>query len=235
VILLPKGGYLPRFAARSSPDARAAPEPAAEAVSRRTRARLHWQAGLFGLLAAGALGAGWWARHGAPAPGEPPLLRLEVELKADGMLGSEPGPAFALSSDGSRLVFVARDGQGLAHLYTRRLDQSDNARIPGTEGARSPFLSPDGRWVGFWADGKIKRAPVEGGAPVVLGDATDMLGASWGTGGQIVAALNPTGRLWMIPEGGRRAARRPRPLGGSGAPALAADPARWAGGALTPC
>ena len=61
---------------------------------------------------------------------------------------------------------------------------------------------PDGRWVGFWADGKLKKVAVDGGSPVILCDASDLLGASWGEGDIIIAALGAPGQLWRIPAGG---------------------------------
>ena len=226
VIELPKGSYVPRFVPRFVP--RAAPptvgaavtepavaepavaepavaEPAVAADWRPTTAQSsrHVRIAVGAVIAlAIAVAVATWTRSPGPPLANASLLRFDVELNSDGVLGSEVGPDVALSTDGTRLVFVARDTAGLAHLYTRRLDQPAAVRLPGTDGARVPFLSPDGRWVGFWAEGKVKRVPVDGGSPVVLCDATDMLGASWGEDGSIVAALSPTGRLWRIPETG---------------------------------
>jgi serine/threonine-protein kinase len=84
----------------------------------------------------------------------------------------------------------------------RRLDQPNIIELPETDGARSPFISPDGRWAGFWAAGKLKKTPLDGGAPVVLCDATDLLGASWEEEHTIIAALNPTSKLWRISAAG---------------------------------
>lgn len=137
-----------------------------------------------------------------------PLQQFDIDLRVDATLGAELGPDAVLSADGSRLVFVARDSAGVSHLYVRRLAEPTPVRLAGTEGARMPFLSPDGRWVGFWSEGKIRRTAVDGGSPTVLCDAPDMLGASWGDDGEIIAAISPTGRLWHIPEAGGS----PRPL-----------------------
>jgi Tol biopolymer transport system component len=74
-----------------------------------------------------------------------------------------------ISPDGSTLAFVARKGGTEApQLYVRRLDQDQlQARVlPGTEGASSPFFSPDGQWLGFFnglANGKLNIVPVAGG------------------------------------------------------------------------
>jgi serine/threonine-protein kinase len=84
----------------------------------------------------------------------------------------------------------------------RELDRADTIRLAGTEGARGPFFSPDGRWLGFWADAKLKKIAAGGGAPVVLCDASDLLGASWGDGNTIIAAIGAPGQLSRIPAAG---------------------------------
>jgi Tol biopolymer transport system component len=206
IIELPKGSYVPRFVARP-PAAMAASHAANAATSAiaepaRTGSRFGFGVVAAGIvLAAAVIVAARMHSSAGSVPAALPL-RFEVELKSDGLLGSEVGADVALSSDGSRLVFTARDAEGLAHLYTRRLDQSVAVKLPGTDGGRVPFLSPDGHWVGFFAGGKVKRIAVDGGSPVVLCDATDLLGASWGEDGTIIAALNPSNRLWRIPETG---------------------------------
>ncbi len=77
--------------------------------------------------------------------------------------------AMAISSDGRFVVYSAIEEnpgpQAKPQLYLRRMDQSEAKPIAGTEGGINPFLSPDNRWVGFWADGKLKKVPVEGGVP----------------------------------------------------------------------
>ena len=113
------------------------------------------------------------------------------------MVGSEVGPDIVLSPDGTRIVFVARGGDGIARLHTRRLAEPTVNELPGTEGARVPFLSPDGQWVGFWASGHLKKTAIAGGSPLVLCDAVDLLGGSWGDDGNIIAAVS-FGRLARV-------------------------------------
>jgi WD40-like Beta Propeller Repeat len=74
--------------------------------------------------------------------------------------------------------------------------------MPGTEGVRGPFFSPDGSWIGFWAAGKLKKINVSGGSPVVLCDAPDLLGASWGENDQIIAAFGGPALLRISAAGG---------------------------------
>jgi serine/threonine-protein kinase len=200
VIQLPRGSYMPRFERKRVLPEVAAREPEAAAARAPAIQPFVWATVGAVLLGGGLATVAWMraTRDGAKTP----LQQFEVELNVDGTLGSDVGPDVVLSRDGNRLLFVARDSAGRSHLYMHRLDQAAPSILPGTEGARVPFLSPDGRHVGFWSDGKVKRLPVEGGSPVVLCDAADLLGASWGEDGSIVAALNPTGKLWRIPEMG---------------------------------
>jgi Tol biopolymer transport system component len=67
-------------------------------------------------------------------------------------------------------VFVAQQS-GQTRLFIRKLDQLQASPLAGTEGAASPFFSPDGNWVAFFADGKLKKSSVTGGAAVTLCDA----------------------------------------------------------------
>jgi serine/threonine-protein kinase len=133
-----------------------------------------------------------------------PLVRLEVYLGPDVSLGSSTGPAVILSPDGTRLVFVSQASDGTRRLYARRLDQPKAGQLSGTEGAYAPFFSPNGEWVGFFAQGKLKKARIDGGEPVSLCDAPTGRGASWGEDGNIIAALDPLAGLSQVPsEGGK--------------------------------
>ena len=103
--------------------------------------------------------------------------------------------AMAISGDGRFFVYsaIAEDPgpQVKSQLYLRRSDQLEGKPIAGTEGGISPFLSPDDRWVGFWAGelfvgGKLMKVSIDGGVPVTLCDAMWPYGASWGHDNSIV-------------------------------------------------
>lgn len=128
-------------------------------------------------------------------------------------------PSVAISRDGSRLVYAAAHGD-LTRLYLRRLDRFGAAPIPGTEGGRAPFFSPDGERVGFFADGALKVVPVRGGEPRILVPAVwtpraeGALSGSWEADGRILLSYpgaDVGSSLWEVPEGGGEPMRLTRP------------------------
>ncbi len=147
------------------------------------------------------IGLALWKWNRLPKPVEPRLLTFEVELKVPGVVGSVVGTDVIISPDGTRLVFASQGSDGVSHLNVHQLDRSQTRELPGTEGARAQFFSPDSGWVGFWAAGRLKKTPLDGGSPIVLSEATDLRGASWAEDDSIVAALGD-GKLWRIPASG---------------------------------
>jgi serine/threonine-protein kinase len=136
------------------------------------------------LAAAAALGA-WHLKPAAPAK-LIPMARLALSLGSSAPLAGLDFPALALSPAGSHLAYVA-SVDGRERLVLRALGEPLGMPIPGTEGARSPFFSPDGQWVGFFAGGKLKKVAVRGGEPVSLCNAPNAHGATW-VGRRIVFA-----------------------------------------------
>jgi Tol biopolymer transport system component/DNA-binding winged helix-turn-helix (wHTH) protein len=78
----------------------------------------------------------------------------------------------AVSPDSRMLAFVGIDPDGKTRLWVRQLSSLKAELVPGTEGAVSPFWSPDSRSIGFFADGKLKRSDLNGGPPQILCDAS---------------------------------------------------------------
>jgi hypothetical protein len=207
VIVLPKGGYVPHFQARNvaASSARSPADVDTVAGSEPARATRHRPVTLLaaaGVAVLSVLATGVWLARRGISPLDQPLSQFEVELGSGASLGSEVGTDVVLTRDGTRLAYVAAGRDRIARVSTRRLSESETTVLAGTEGARGPFFSPDGRWIGFWTAGKLKKVPVDGGAPVVLCDATDLLGASWSEDGTIIATLNSTSTLWRVPAGG---------------------------------
>jgi serine/threonine-protein kinase len=148
------------------------------------------------VFGAAALGVGLWR---ATRPVERPLVRTNLDLP--GYAGGGGGN-LALSTDGTRIAYVTRGEDGKNRLATRLLAESEAKALAGTEGASNPFFSPDGQWIGFGADGQVKKVLALGGAPLKLADATVFLGGSWSENGFIVAAVNVGTSLVRIPESG---------------------------------
>ena len=104
-------------------------------------------------------------------------------------------------SDGARIAFVA--GSRIERrLYIRALDRLEPTLVPRSEGASSPFFSPDGRWIGFFARGKLKKATVDGGEPIELADSGVPRGGVWCDDDTIVYSPLTTSGLLRIPSGG---------------------------------
>jgi protein kinase-like protein/WD40 repeat protein len=133
-------------------------------------------------------------------PVERPLIRLDASLGPDAIGGANP--SVAISPDGTRIVFPIRGPGGKPMLATRLLNQAAITPLHGTENAYTAFFSPDGQWIGFAADNKLKKVSLHGGTPVTLADASAFSGASWGEDGDIVASLSVTGGLVSIPASG---------------------------------
>jgi len=122
-----------------------------------------------------------------------PLMRMNVDLGPDALAGTNT--TVVISRDGRRLVFPVRGADGKQQLATRLMDEAQTAVLPGTENAFDPFFSPDGEWVGFFAEGKLKKISVHGGVPVALCASRNPRGASWGEDHNIIAALDLAGGL----------------------------------------
>ena len=124
---------------------------------------------VFGAVATAALAivVGLWA----PWRTVPSLTpkRVSSELGVDAVVGSSgaPGASLALSPDGSLFAFVAA-ANGRLQAYVRRMDQLQATALAGTENARDLFFSPDGQWLAFFADGKLKKISVTGGAAIPI-------------------------------------------------------------------
>ena len=206
----------------AQPDAARLGGSQGEAAQPQKRSALPWV--VAGALAIALALVAWAPWRRAPLPSMP--LRLSVELGADVVLPrptGNPGTSMVLSSDGRLLVFVGQTGAGTRLLHVRRLEQALASPLPGTEGAGHPFLSPDARWIGFFADNKLKKVAVEGGPTVTLCDAAvENRGGSWSEDGTILFAVAGEATLRSVSAGGGAVTELPA----SGEAAAAVD-ARW--------
>jgi Tol biopolymer transport system component len=131
-----------------------------------------------------------------PAPAQPEM-RVEITTPPTSDLAS-----LAISGDGQTLAFAAAaDGQ--TRLWLRPLNAVSARALAGTENAEFPFWSPDGKSLGFFADGKLKRIELASGSIQTLASASTGRGGSWSREGVIVFAPTAVGQIFRIPaEGG---------------------------------
>ena len=164
----------------------------------------HRQALLWGgvsLLATVLIGlAIWTLRPSLEATA--PVSRIASILPPGQLIaGLEVGLAIAISPDGTQLAYIARQG-GIQQLYLRPLGGLESKAVPGSEGALEPFFSPDGRWVAFFAGGKLKKSSVTTGETITLADAGDPRGGSWGDDGNIIFAPTRAATFLRVSEAG---------------------------------
>jgi Tol biopolymer transport system component/predicted Ser/Thr protein kinase len=170
--------------------------PAPVAARRRSRERVAWAVAFLAVLAATALAAFSLSR---PAASDRPV---RLSLSTANKPPFESTDAAAVAPDGSRVVFVAHLPAGKSQLYMRALDSLVAAPLPATEGADLPFWSPDGRFLAFFADGKLKKMEASGGPPQVLCDAPAPYGGTWGREGVIVFAPKELDVLYRVAAAG---------------------------------
>ncbi|MGH9385754.1 MAG: protein kinase domain-containing protein [Vicinamibacterales bacterium] len=163
-------------------------------IAKPASARLAWTA--VAAVSLVALGLAYWllrALQPGPAPSE---MRLEISTPPT------TDPVFlALSPDGQKLVFVA-SGDGMSRLWVRSLDSTTARPLPGSELPTSPFWSPDGRSIGFFADGKLKRIDLDGGLVQTIAGAPVGVGGAWNRDGAILFSPNAVGALFVVPATG---------------------------------
>jgi eukaryotic-like serine/threonine-protein kinase len=121
-------------------------------------------------------------------------------LPASEQVGEAPDRMVALAPDGSAFVYVGVGPNG-RRLYLRRFESFQSRPLPGTEDAAGPFFSPDGRWVGFRAGGKLRKVSLAGGSPVAIADVPSR-GPTWSDDGRIIYGRIDRPGLWSVSEDG---------------------------------
>jgi serine/threonine-protein kinase len=194
----------------------------AEAVPALRRLPLRWVGVIAAVALVGGIMIGLAVKKSpqltAPFPLVASTIKLEPGYCLSGMGGGGRTDSYgwdhptrtgiALSSNGRFIVYSAikesagpQDGP---RLYLRRIHELGAKPIPETEGGISPFLSPDDRWIGFWAGGKLIKVSVDGGVPATLCDVAVPFGFSWGSDNQIVfASEENTGLSRVSAVGGK--------------------------------
>ena len=172
-----------------------APTPAALPAPRVPVWRKAMPPGILIIVALAAAYGGWRLKRVAP----PAVARFEIALGTGDAL---PAGQLAWSPDGTRLAY-----SGNGRLYLRSFDQLDATQIAGGDSPplaspRSPFFSPDGRWLGFWEAGQLKKMAVSGGAPVALcAVSPPPQGVMWADDNMILFGHGPEG-VWRVSADG---------------------------------
>jgi Tol biopolymer transport system component len=171
------------------------------APRRRNRERLTWFVAGVLLLSSLALA---WRLFSRPAP-PAPVLRASI-LPPDGAefvsAWLDAGPV-EVSPDGTKLVFAVRRGEGPNQLWVRALNEAAARPLAGTDGAQRPFWSPDGRFIGFFADRALKKIGVDGGPAFTLArPAMEARGGTWNRDGVILYTPDARGPIYRVKADG---------------------------------
>ena len=167
----------------------------------RWRSRTLFISVLASVLTAVVVGVAVWLLKPAPPK---PVTRFAMALPPGERLATAR-PEIAISPDGTRLVYSAGPGVGALQLYLRAMDGLEAHAIPGTEGGSNPFFSPDGQWIGFIANSKLKKVSLSGGPPMNLADVAGgagAFGASWSIQGNIAFAAQPSSPIQQVSDAG---------------------------------
>jgi len=186
-----------RWIAEAGSQITKAPAVAVEGIRRPGRRAVILSLGVFLFGAVVASLVIWNLKPSPPRP----VSHVAITLPPGQQFAVEAGIDVAISPDGTHLAYAVRQGD-TTQLYLRAMDSPESRPMPGTEGANSPFFSPDGQWLGFFAGGKLMKISVSGVAPQTLCDAPISAGATWGSQGTIVFGNFPEGPLQQVSDAG---------------------------------
>jgi eukaryotic-like serine/threonine-protein kinase len=158
--------------------------PSRTSIGSVTQTRLPWIAAALCLIVALTLAIIHFGRTQASAPS----VKFTISPPKDAaFVGAANAPRMAISPDGRFLAFTASVGGKTDQIWIRRFDALEPKELSGTDRAESPFWSPDSRFIGFFADGKLKITEVSGGPVQTLCAApTTNAGGTWNRDGVIV-------------------------------------------------
>jgi Tol biopolymer transport system component len=176
----------------------------------RRRERLAWGAFAVAAIAALVLGVLLARQRHEPSP----VFRSSILPSENTRFEFRSSP-MAVSPDGQQVAFVAQRSEGARQLWLRAFDALEARPLAGTDGASKPFWSPDSRFLGFFAGGKLKRIAVSGGSPQTLCDAPSGRGGTW----------NRDGVILFVPSFGDRV-HRVAASGGTASPVTRIDESR---------
>jgi len=161
-----------------------------------------------GLLTAGIVAMALLAGAGAAYFSRPALVRRLIRtsiLPPEGFSFDESSISWGvpvISPDGTRIVVGVIGQTGRDILYVRPLDALTGQPLAGTEGAAYPFWSPDGRTIGFFADGQLRTIDASGGPVQIIAPAPDGRGGTWNRAGVIVYSPTSASSMYQVASGG---------------------------------
>ena len=166
----------------------------------RARGRRRLAIGIALVAVIGAAALTWLLtrlRDSGPATASERVIRFDLSLDSVGPELPMPSP------DGRHLAFVRATGPDRRLLWIHSLDSGESRSLPGTEGAIDPIWSPDGRWIAFFADEKLKKVSPSGGPPQTVATVAGFQDAAWGPRGDIIfRPANRQGLLRVHESGG---------------------------------
>jgi serine/threonine protein kinase len=154
--------------------------PASRSTRQNIAGPVGWIVATIVVVVAVALGVVSLLKKPNPAP------RLQVSLSPPDNTSYSANSRFAISPDAKKIAFVADNSATSQSLWIRSLDSTTAQSLAGTEGASNPFWSPDGKFVGFFADEELKTIGSDGGPVTTLAKALGIGGGTWGPDGTIV-------------------------------------------------
>ncbi len=159
------------------------------------------------VIVASVVGTFLWARGKSDRAADPvrpaALVRYSLFPAEGTTFHSGYDSSFALSPDGRHIVYVGARADGVKHLWLHSLYSELQQPMPGTEGARSPFWSPDSQWIGFSAGNSLKKVRVSSGlVQPIATDVTTSGGATWNADDVIVFGGGPGGLYRVSARGG---------------------------------
>ena len=179
----------------------APPAAATAAAPSEGVGRSGWIAAAVVAALAAGLTAGWFLGR-SPAPTASTPTRFALALPDSLTLSGTEHVQLALSRDGTQQIATVESANASTQILYRRIDELEPRILPETEGATSPFFSPDGKWVGFFRGLEMQKIPIAGGPPVRLADIIQPRGAVWSTDGYIYFSPDSALGLSRVSENG---------------------------------
>ena len=155
-----------------------------------------WIAAAAVLVSAIAVGA--WRLTSVP-PAAVAMTPARLSFVPEPALAAQPEGIVAMSPDGQHIAYVAGPE---GRLYVRDIDRFEARALPGTEGADTPVFSPDGKWIAFFANRKVRKVSLAGGTPLVLADFAEGLGLGWDSDASVLFSPGRATGIWRVSAAG---------------------------------